>query len=90
MDSKYTIRYYVLPDGTYVVRAFTVKNFICYDDKGDVIDEPLTARHQVVVGATQYDVQKNRMNGQIISYRRLDGQPDYCSVENMLEILTRA
>ena len=90
MDSKYTIRYYVLPDGTYVVRAFTVKNFICYDDKGDVIDEPLTARHRVVVGATQYDVQKNRMNGQIISYRRLDGQPDYCAVENMLEILTRA
>ena len=26
MDSKYTIGYYVLPDGTYVVRAFTVKN----------------------------------------------------------------
>ena len=30
------------------------------------------------------------MNGQIISYQCLEGQPDYCAVEKMLEKLTKA
>ena len=31
MDSTTKIKYYVLPDGTKVIRAFTLKNFIFYD-----------------------------------------------------------
>ena len=93
MESKTVIRYYVLPDGTYIVRAFTVKNFIFYDDRGNPVKNPLKARRRCAVGATEYDVQKNRMNGQIISYKRLQkgrGHRHYCPVENMLDILARA
>ena len=51
MDSKYKIRYYVMPDKTYIVRAFTVKNFIFYDNMGYVMDKPLTEQQRVMVGA---------------------------------------
>jgi len=37
-----------------------------------------------------YDIQKNRMNNQIIKFDRVDGHPDYCPVQLALCILARA
>ena len=91
MDSKFTIRYYVLPDGSLVVCCFTLKNFKMYDDKGDNVRSPLQNRRKVAFTGTEFDVQKNRMNGQIITFKRLARKfKDYCPCENQLDILARA
>ena len=88
MDSKNSIKYYVLPNGTAVVRAFTVKNFIFFDEDACKVMRPLQQRDLNERIGTEYDLQKNRMNGQIISYARLSfkhkglllsgARPQYC------------
>ena len=40
MDSRSSIRYYILPKGDQVVRYFVVRNFKLYDDTGDNVKEP--------------------------------------------------
>ena len=71
MDSKTKICYYFLPDGTKVVRAFTVKNFIFYDVDEYRIYRPLTQRDLIRKLGTEYDVQKHYMNGRVINFARL-------------------
>ena len=71
------IRYYVLPDGTCVARAFVMRNFICYDDRGVTIYKPLAHRDLVHKLGQEFEVQKNRMNGQIICVGRLPPLPEY-------------
>ena len=91
MDSRTSIRYYILPNGDLVVRCFVVRNFKFYDDTGDNVKEPLTNRRKVSYSGVEFDVQKNRMNGQIIKFSRLSRRfKHYCPVENQLDILTRA
>jgi hypothetical protein len=90
MDKPFEVRTYVLPDGTQVVRAFQVKNFIFYDDSAVKIKEPLRRRRDAKELGTEFDVQKNRMNGQITNHRRLPTYPAYCPVNLALKIVTRA
>ena len=92
MESPTEIRYYVLPDGTCVVRAFVMRNFICYDIRGVAIYRPLTQRDLIHKLGQEFDVQKNRMNGQIICIGRLPSLPEYKDfdpVENGLQLLAR-
>ena len=82
MDSKTKICYYFLPDGTKVVRAFTVKNFIFYDVDEGRIARPLMKRDLTQNLGTEYDVQKNCMNGQVINFARLaEIYRKFCPVE---------
>jgi len=91
MDSKKNIKYYVMPNGTRVVRAFTVKNFIFYDMDACKIMRPLRQRDLADRIGNEYDIQKNRMNGQILSYARLSKiHSAYCPVEIGLNIVARA
>ena len=91
MDSKTVIKYYVLPNGTAVVRAFTVKNFIFLDEDACKVMHPLQQRDLNERIATEYDLQKNRMNGQILSYARLPFEHRaYCPVVLGLNIVARA
>ena len=88
MDSKNTIKYYVMPNGTKVVRAFTVKNFIFYDEDKGTLSKPLLHRELAARIGTEYDIQKNRMNNQILSYARLIPQHQaYCPVELSFQIV---
>ena len=68
IDSKTKICYYFLSDGTKVVRAFTVKNFISYDVDACRIDQPLKKRDLIKKLGTEYDVQNNCTNGQVINF----------------------
>ncbi|KAL7527743.1 hypothetical protein ACHAXR_002105, partial [Thalassiosira sp. AJA248-18] len=91
MDTKRRIKYYVMPDGTKVVRAFTRKNFIFCDVGGIIITDPLANRELAAKIGTEYDIQKNRMNGQIIVFVRLSAEyRRYCPVVAGQNIVTRA
>ena len=91
MDSKKKIKHYIMPNGTKVVRAFTVKNFIFYDKDACKISRPLRQRNLADRIGTEYDIQKNRMNGQILSYARLSEEHKaYCAVDLGLNIVARA
>lgn len=84
------IQMYVKPNGDLVVRAFTVKNFIFFDKDGirttvqDVRQEERSLFQSV---GQQYDVQKNRMNNQIITQTRDHKSPELCPVEISLDIV---
>lgn len=91
MDSKNNIKMYVLPDGKLVVRSFTVSNFIFYDKDGIQMQKPLQNRSSAQQLGTLFEVQKNRMNNQVIKHARLSSEyADYCPVELGLKIVTRA
>ena len=91
MDSKTSLKYYVLPNGMTVVQAFTVKNFIFFDDDACKVMRPLQQRDLNERIGAEYDLQKNRMNGRILSYARLLFEHRvYCPVELGFHIVIRA
>lgn len=90
MDSKNSIKQYVLPNGVQVTRAFCVRNFHFRDTAKAPVDFPLINRAQIEEVGPQYDVQKNRRNGQIIWFRREPRYPKYCPVAISLKVLWRA
>lgn len=92
MDRADTIGKYVLPNGTTVVRAFTLKNFIFYTaDNERLTGQQALDRHDDIVRfATEYDIQKNRVNGQLIMFAREDRFPDFCPVRLALSIVRLA
>ncbi|KAL7525503.1 hypothetical protein ACHAXR_001038, partial [Thalassiosira sp. AJA248-18] len=90
MDSKKSIKQYVLPDGSTVVRCFTTGDFIMYDKYNVRIKDPLRKRAMIMFLGTHFGVQKNRMNGQIVNHARLPAYPEYCPVNLGCSILTRA
>ena len=61
MKKKEVIQVYVIPNGTCVVRAFAIKNFLFYDIDGIIIDyeEVLLDRSLANQAGQQYDIQKN-------------------------------
>ena len=92
MDKKTDIQFYVMPDGTLIARAFTIKNFIFFDE-----DEMRLALHEVLRNrtlamslGTEYDVQKNRMNNQVITFNREPTTPAFCPVEIGIDIVELA
>ena len=90
MDTNSTIKHYVKPDGTLVVRAFCVRNLIFKTDDGNLIKCVLLQKHLAFKVGIQFDIQKNRMNGQIIWFQRDNTYPDYCHVRISLNLLWRA
>ena len=92
MERPYAIRYYVLPNGDKVVRAFVLRNFLFYADElvRIPVHEALRDRARVQRAGLQYDIQKNRQNGQVIAYVRVASHPAYCPVELGLDICHRA
>lgn len=92
MDKADVIRVYVKPCGTHVVRAFTLKNFIFYDSDGSRISTAtaLISPNTVQRVGTEYDIQKNRVNGQIIIYNREPRYPDFRPVRLSLSIVKLA
>jgi hypothetical protein len=92
MDKPTKIRVYVKPDGTHVVRAFTLKNFIFHDIHSSRIPwrQALLSPQTVHKISTEYDIQKNRVNGQIISFVREPRFPALCPVSISLDIVRLA
>lgn len=92
MDKADVIRVYVTPCGTRVVRAFTLKNFIFYDSDGSRIPTTTALESPDMVHrvGTEYDIQKNRMNGQIIVYNREPRFPQLCPVLLSISIVKLA
>ena len=82
MDKKSDIKYYVLPDITCIARAFTIRNFILYDELGGTIYSTLEDRARCEKMGQQYDVQKNRNNSQIVCVGRFQSRPKFDPVEN--------
>lgn len=92
MNKKNEIRYYVKPNDEKIVRAFTVKNFRFYDRDGIrlISSVALSNRNSVNKVGTEYDIQKNRCNGQEVTYTRQDRFSDFCPVEISLDIVDSA
>jgi hypothetical protein len=92
MDKSDEIQYYVKPNGELIVRAFTLSNFIFYDVDGMPVDRQacLNDRSLAQQLGQQYDIQKNRMNGQIITVHREPAFPPFCPVELGLDIVEMA
>ena len=80
MDSRTAPKYYVKPDGSRVLRAFAVKNFLFRDALGVLIDQPLSRRADILQAGIRYDIQKNGMNGQVIWYHKESRYPELCPV----------
>ena len=90
MESCHIICYYVLPDNRRIARAFVRRNFIAYMASGARIKNPLQNWRQTRTLGNEFDVQKNRMNGQIVKVGRFPTKHrDYCPVENGLDIIAR-
>ena len=92
MDKPSIIRVYVKPDGTHIVRAFTLKNFIFHDTHSSRIPwkQALLSPQAVHKVSTEYDIQKNRVNGQLISFVREPRFPALCPVSIALAIVRLA
>lgn len=90
MESKTKIHYYIMPNGDKVVRAFQLRNFIFLDGDDVAIDCPLDRRRDIIqaVGLL-YDVQKNRVNNQLVKYAGTPEHPDFCPTERSLSIVQR-
>ena len=89
---KQEIQLYVLPNGSTVIRAFCVKNFHFFNDDGIQISTSTVlnnGRKAQQVGQ-EYEIQKNRQNGQIVSQSRNTRCPDLCCVETSIEIIKLA
>ena len=83
-----------MPNGAHVVRAFTLRNFLFYRVDGIVIahKEVLVDQYLAIQTAQQYDIQKNRMNNQIIKQNRDLLTTHLCPVDiaiNIVELATR-
>ena len=88
MEKKFIIQYYVKPDGTKVVRAFCLKDFIWYDVDGMIIQlsDALKNRKLAEQVGQHYEIQKNRMNNQIVTQNHDTTFPTLCPVEASIDI----
>ena len=92
MESRSVIQVYVKPNGTHVVRTFTTKDYIWYNDNGMIValEEVLQKRLVAAQVCHHYEIQKNRMNNQIVTQNRDTNFPKLCAVEASIEILKLA
>lgn len=90
MDSRTSAKYYVKPDGSKVLRAFSLNNFLFPDATGVLIQDPLSRQDDVMQIGTRYEVQKNGMNGQVIWFHRDSKYSEFCPVRVALRLLSRA
>ena len=71
MEKKQVIQYYVKPDGTKVVRAFCLKDFVWCDENGMIISlsDVLANTGLTAQVGCHSEIQKNRMNTQLVSQK---------------------
>ena len=90
-DKDDQVCYYIKPDGEMVVRAFTFDNVMFFDKNNAPVDKlALAAKDSVEGAAMEFDVQKNRMNGQLLKYKRGRAHPVFCIIEKLFGIVDRA
>jgi hypothetical protein len=90
MDVRDTIKWYVLPNGVKVARAFCVRNMHFRTVARIRIRSPLVNPDESEEVGPEYDVQKNRRNGQIIWFRRERRHPKCCPVRIGHRLVWRA
>ena len=92
MERKDKIQVYVKPNGELVVRAFTLQNFLFYDEDGMLIlySEVIKDRALARQTGQHYGIQKNRMNDQIVKQNRDSSCPKMCPVELAIDIVQMA
>ena len=85
------VNYHVYPDGTSVIKAFTLHNFVFHDAQGNIItginDSLFTQASSVKI---TWHIQKNRQNGQSITLAADATAPDSCPVKGALRMFLRA
>ena len=90
MDFVDVVKTYVLPNGVEVARAFCIRNFLYRDAMRNRVQNPLSNEKSIEELGTEYDVQKNRRNGQIIWFRRERRYPQHCPITRSLRLVWRA
>jgi len=70
MDLIDVIKIYELPNGVEVMRAFCIRNVHYQDENRDIVHPRLVKENEIEELETEYDVQKNRRNGQIVWFCR--------------------
>ena len=92
MERKDKIQVYVKPNGELVVRAFTLQNFLFYDEDGMLIlySEVIKDRALARQTGQHYGIQKNRMNDEIVKQSRDSSCPKMCPVELAIDIVQMA
>ncbi|EJK45582.1 hypothetical protein THAOC_35794, partial [Thalassiosira oceanica] len=90
MDSCDVIKYYVLPDGTKVMRAFAVKDLLFYDEDGVLLSGLPANRESVEAVGLFFEIQKNRQNRQTQKFARERQFSDYCCATSVIENVENA
>ena len=92
MERRSVIQVYVKPHVTQVVRAFTLKGFIWYDDDRIILalDKVLHTRSVAAQVEHHKEIQKNRMNNKIVTQNRGKDFPKLCAVEPPINIVETA
>ena len=90
MDRHDTIKYYVLPDGTKVMRAFAVKDLFFYDADGILFPGLPADRNSVEAVGLFFEIKKNRHNRQTQKFARERRFPKYCCALSVIEIIENA
>ena len=89
--SQEKVDYHVYPDGTSVIKAFTLQDFVFHDARGNVIspvdESSFTQASSVKI---TWRIQKNRQNGQSITLAADTSAPDLCPVKGALRMFLRA
>ena len=84
------MKHYVKPDSTLIVQAFCFRNLIFKTKDGNIIKRVLLRKNLAFEVSVQFDIQKNRMDEQIIWFQRDNTYPNYCPVRISLNLLWRA
>ena len=92
MEKKNEIQVYVNPNNLKVVWAFTLKNFIFYNEDGMIADADDVLEDKDLLEQTGQEckIQKNRTNGQIMMQNCDHDCPELCPVELVIDIVVLA
>ena len=63
----------------YLKRIFGAQH-LCRDTDGTHVHHPILYQDSIKDLGTEYDIQKNRRNGQVIYSRQENKYPDYCPI----------
>ena len=90
MDTQVVIKTYVHPNGAEVTRAFCVKNIHFRDENKERVENPFGNRDIIEYTGQEYDVQKNRRNGQKVWQKRDRKHVEYCPCVLSIRLVWRA
>ena len=79
-----------LPNGTFITKALCRRDFVFKDKRGNTIVDPESNNERVYSVRITWRVQKNRRNGQTITWVRDEKNPSLCPVAAALRIYERS